>query len=538
VALLALCAARLLHAVERNSFTVDEPHYVGTALYLWDTGDYHYASSLRFHPPLAYHLAGLPLLALDTDHLERTPTLGGRLLRGPDPPPRLVRRLSRLPFVLLTCWGGFLAFAWAREVAGNTAALLALFFVSFSPPMLGYGGLAHSDIVVTVLYLQTLYTFWRWWRRTTPARFAVCGISLGLALLAKLSALLLLPTLAMLLLGMALGWPPPLAAPAVVAERPTDRRIAWSATRLAGLLAIALVVLWLGYGGSFASVEIERGPWAGLTAPGYLHALLFDFDANARTRPIYFFGEILTGGAPWYVLPVVFLLKTPLPVLALLVLAIGTRPSGSGSLGLFLGAPILVYALVACFVLQVPLGLRYVLPIYPLLHLFLATRLAPALLGWRLPAILAAGAWLAWSSLSIHPHYLAYFNELAGGPTRAHRYVVESNLDWGQDLGTLARYLQARGNPPVQLAYFGPERPESYGINATRLRGCEPVTGVVAVSATLLRGVYALNNPFRSAPAGCFDWLLEREPVAQPGFSILVYELPEAGARAGDAGLE
>ena len=114
--------------------------------------------------------------------------------------------------------------------------------------------------------------------------------------------------------------------------------------------------------------------------------------------------------------------------------------------------------------------------------------------------------------------------------------LVLLSIIWGSSFILIKKGLVAY--PPVQLAYFGPERPENYGIIATRLRGCEPVTGIVAVSATLLRGVYALNNLFRTAPAGCFDWLLERDPVAQPGFSILVYELPEAEARAADAGPE
>ena len=124
LALLALFGARLLHTADQKTFTVDEPHYVGTALYLWESGDYHFARSLRFHPPLAYHLAGLPLLALDLDHLEKTATLGGRLVHGSDPPVDLVRVLSRTPFILLACWGGLLVFGWAREIAGVRAGVL------------------------------------------------------------------------------------------------------------------------------------------------------------------------------------------------------------------------------------------------------------------------------------------------------------------------------------------------------------------------------------------------------------------------------
>lgn len=530
LALSTLFATRLLHTAEQKSFTVDEPHYVGTGLYLWKSGDYHFSRSLRYHPPLTFHLAAIPLLALDLDHLEPVAHLGVLLVKGPDPSPDLVRLLSRLPFILLACWGAVLVFGWSYEVAGVQAGLLAVFLYTFSPTILANASLAHSDITVTVLYLQTLYAFWRWGRRPTRTRFALCGVSLGLALLAKMSALLLLPSIAFLLLGIALGWPRLAdgAHPSVSAAVPA--RLGWAASRFAGLLALAIGAIWLGYGGSFAVTEGSGGPfegwsWVDLRLPGYLHSLGFDLAANASRRSIFFFGEIYETGR-WYFLPVGFLLKTPLAFLALLVLASFTRPPGAKGPGPFLGIPVLVYALFACFVLRMPQGVRYLLPLFPLAHLFVATRLATASAGWRRTAVALGCAWLACSSLSIHPHYLAYFNEVIGGPENGHHYLSESDLDWGQDLGTLARFLQERGNPRIWLAYDGPEAPEHYGIRARRLRSCRPVTGWVAIRASLLQGLRSLRNPFRPAPEGCFDWLREREPVAQPGYSILVYEIP------------
>ena len=64
-----------------------------------------------------------------------------------------------------------------------------------------------------------------------------------------------------------------------------------------------------------------------------------------------------------------------------------------------------------------------------------------------------AVAWTAASSLASHPHYLAYANELIGGSRNARHYFAESNLDWGQDARTLARFLQKQGNPAVHLAF-------------------------------------------------------------------------------------
>ncbi|MDE0883949.1 MAG: glycosyltransferase family 39 protein [Myxococcota bacterium] len=542
---------RLLDAAERNTLTIDEPHYVGVGLYLWESGDYDFVEALSFHPPLTHHLASLALLPWLDDGLEITRGIGGQLLSGPDPEPQRIRWLSRLPFVGLACWGALLIFLWAREVAGPGAGLLALSLYSLSPTLLGHGFLVHSDIVVTVLFAQVLYTFWRWWNRPGALRFAVCGLSLGLALLSKLSALILLPSLGLLLLAMEYGVPPFRSA----ADREAGGwliRGFWlpglrASIRLAGLIAIATGVIWVGYGFSLEFIAAQGGPFPGVPLPSILQALWFDVEANTGSRSIYFFGEIAEGGHFPYLIPVAWALKTPVPVLILLGWAL-LAPSSplakakgddesqdGGSQDERLGERValaIVAVVVAIFLgivvfwLRVPLGLRYALPVIPLIAFFIGIRVAP-LRGLRLGATCLLLAWLAVAGAAIHPHYLAHFNRLAGGPTGAHRFLVDSNLDWGQSLSALADELEARGNPPVWLGYFGPEPPERYGLRAKRLPGCTPVTGTVAISATLLRGLYSVGNSFASAPPGCYDWLLDREPVAQPGYSILLYEIPE-----------
>src|SRR5439155_5938092 len=84
---------------------------------------------------------------------------------------------------------------------------------------------------------------------------------------------------------------------------------------------------------------------------------------------------------------------------------------------------------------------------------------------------------------------LSYFNELVGGPREGWRWLVDSNLDWGQDMKRLARYLAARGEPPVKLAYFGLGDPSRYGIR------CEMVISSVAVGepAELTGGTYVVS---------------------------------------------
>ena len=546
--LLAVFAARLLDSGERNTLTVDEPHYMGVGLYLWESGDYHYYETLGFHPPLTHHLAALPLLGLDLGARTVSPQIGADLLGGTDPDPRLLRKLSRTPFIALACWGALLLFLWAREVGGARAGLLAVALYTLSPTILAHGSLIHSDITVTVFFIQALYAFWRWWARPGVLRFVVCGISLGLALLAKLSALILLPCLGLLFLAIEYGVPP--FAPRPESETPS-RRLSWlllpgirATASLAALIFLALATLWVGYGFSFALEEGLEGPYAGVLLPSFVHALLFDVAANTVGRGIYFLGEIGSGDRFWYLIPAAWALKTPLPALILLGWALIPRtrialpsapsteteaaPRGDAQAA----ASFMVALLVAIFVgivifwVRVPLGLRYLLPLLPLISLVVGIRLGGKVGSQRLAVIVLVG-WLGFVGVRAHPHYLAYFNAIAGGSSGAHRFLVDSNFDWGQDLGTLAAEMRSRGNPPIRLAYFGPEPPERYGLRAQRLYGCDPVKGWVAISATLLRGLYSAGNSFQQAPPGCYDWLLALDPVAEPGYSILLYNVPE-----------
>jgi hypothetical protein len=138
-------------------------------------------------------------------------------------------------------------------------------------------------------------------------------------------------------------------------------------------------------------------------------------------------------------------------------------------------------------------------------------------------------AWYALGTLRLHPHYLAYFNELAGGPAHGWRYLVDSNLDWGQDLPGLKAWMDTRGVPRIKLSYFGSADPAYYGIDADLLPGYmaphptrvtrEVRPGdLVAVSATNLQGVYL--DP---ADRPLMERFRSRKPLARIGYSIFIY---------------
>jgi 4-amino-4-deoxy-L-arabinose transferase-like glycosyltransferase len=526
--LLALFAVRLVASAADHSLTADEPHYIGTGVHLWKSGDYHFARTLKFQPPLAYHLASLPLLGLDLSKVSATDDVAKRLVTQGVVKRGTLRLLSRLPFALLACWGALLVYLWACEAAGPAAGLLAAAIYTLSPMLLAHGSIAHSDIVVSVLYTQVLYTFWRWYRQPGTARLLVCGISLGLALLAKYSALLLLPTLGLLLIGAAWQRVPARPGPARPAPDGTGRRALWLAGVAATLAVTAVATLWLGYGGSFAAVAEPGSRFPELALPGWLQPFSFYLDVHAAGRRVYFLGQFAREWPGFLFFPIAYAIKTPLGILVLLVLSLASLRRTPSPLGRFLAVPMLFFLAVVFFWVNIPTGLRYLLPLYPLIAVFVGTQLASADPGPGAARALAVAA-LAWTALAglwIHPHYLAYFNESIGGPRQGHRYLLDANLDWGQDLPALARDLRRRGDRVAHIAWFGPESPADYGIRMRPLTGCRPVHGLVAISANVREGLYAFPNVFAEPVPGCYDWLREFEPVSRPGWSFFVYDIP------------
>jgi hypothetical protein len=263
---------------------------------------------------------------------------------------------------------------------------------------------------------------------------------------------------------------------------------------------------------------------------GFLHFLV-----HSEGRPAFLFGEISDTGW-WYYFPTTFLLKTPLPLLLLLVAGAVTagRTSAERRIEWLVLLPPIVF-MVLSMTRSINIGHRHLLPVYPFV-LVVAGRAASLAFGprdhvrWRAVAIgivaLAQAVATAWA----FPHYLAYFNELGGGPRNGWRYLGDSNLDWGQELKGLRAWMEERGVERVKLAYFGTADVKYYVVSADRLPGYQPPPpaatvyevrpgDLVAVSATLLQGLYVDDEPMR----GLMARLRERQPLAVIGHSLFVY---------------
>jgi hypothetical protein len=168
----------------------------------------------------------------------------------------------------------------------------------------------------------------------------------------------------------------------------------------------------------------------------------------------------------------------------------------------------------ACLQSHLNIGHRHILPTYPAMFVLAGAAglwlVQHHWVRWLMASLLAALlVWFIGASLFIRPHYLAYFNEWAGGPRQGYLHLVDSSLDWGQDLPGLRRYLDSHGlNQPgktrVYVAYFGTGDPAYYGIHARLLpailqnpepadarRLVPPLTGgCYCISATSLQALY------------------------------------------------
>ncbi len=562
-AAVALQVGLAVHAMRGNSATFDEGTHLPAGYTHLVLGDHRLNPE---QPPLVKLLAAAPLLAVrpqvrtdDRAWAEaRQWEFGRRFLYRWNDADRLLF-LGRLPVVALASGLLVAVFLEARRRFGEGAAAGALGLAALSPEVLAHGALVTTDLGFALFFFLSVAAFVRLLERTTPGRLVAAGLATGAAFATKFSAPVLVPVLVALAL-------PGLAGRA--GEAPRAAGAGARLLRVTGLLAgvglLALLVVWASYGfhralspdpavrdALRAPLEAPGGgplrhgvaAAAGLVPEDYARGLLFVM-THSEARRTFLLGELSDRPLPGYFL-VTFLLKTPVPLLLLTALALLRIRRLSLRDAAFLWLPVAVYA---AFTLSrgLQIGHRHLLPLYPFLFVA-AGEAAARLWAWRRPAGLAVaaalGLWYAGGTLRQHPHHLAYFNEIAGGPGNGWRLLVDSNLDWGQDLKRLAVWMRENGVPRIKLSYFGSADPSYYGIvsealpgytapHAARLTREIRPGDVVAVSATNLQGVYleledrALMARFRAL-----------EPIGRAGWSIRIYradfswpEAPAAGA--------
>ncbi len=525
VAGVAVYVALAVASLRTQSATFDEGSHLPAGYTYLKLGDHRLNPE---HPPLVKTLAALPLLFMDVKMkpddeawaLRRQWEFGKRFLYRWNDADRLLF-WGRLPIVALGALLGVSVFFWARNRYGLRVAALALFLCVLSPDVLAHGQLVTTDVGIALFMFLSVVAFDAASRRLSPGRVVLAGLAAGAAFATKFSAVLLLPILASLALVAVLAPEPiTLALPGrrLSPDPAVEDAFEWSRVEPDGALR-----------GSVARLVRASGVLPEAFVFGFLR-----FFKHSEPRPAFLLGRVSSEGW-WYFFPLTFLLKTPVPLLALLVLAAATRRLHRRPWRdeLVLWLPVGIYAAVAV-VRALNIGHRHLLPIYPFLFVAAgrAADWAFASPAPRMRALVVSAlcGWHAAATALIHPHYLAYVNELGGGPANGYRLFADSSLDWGQDLKNLKAWLVRRGIGYVKLSYFGTADPAYYDIPGDLLPGhmLPPprVTArevrpgdLLAVSATNLQGVYL---PPEDQPL--MARLRQEKPIDKVGYSILIYK--------------
>ncbi len=583
LSLVLIATALAISSSINDAPIVDEVPHIGAGYSYVTQGDMRLNPE---HPPLIKDLAGLsliPLLGFSNPAFSTTPwttdvngqwNFGRSVIFHSGVNPDAIKMAARMPMLLVylvACW---CIWKWARERYGDTSALIAIILFAFSPTILGHGRLVTTDMGAATGILVSTYFFIAYLRKQTRSSFLLASLTLGLALLAKFNTVLLGPyfVLVAFLFGLDGAW---------------NRRHGWLRastfvfkTALVGAVAFVGVV-WPVYILHTISYPVERQRsdtatilnshpssiikssilWASdkpliRGAAQWALGLAMVQQRSAGGNTIYYMGSVVTAGGPGY-FPTVYFLKEPLAWWILFSMALTAlafhhkrRPTDHKR-GHFWSDNTEEWAWTLWLVIYwtismrstLNIGVRHLLPIYPFTILFIAGRLGVLIewlrvhdrprLQWFSLVIAGLLGWYTFESVRVWPSYLSYFNQLAGGPAGGHRFVADSNLDWGQDIKRLGLWMDQNGIPAVALDYFGWSDPTyylgtkyvyttgSYWKDANDFIKRNKTDGWIAISATFYQEATNRAEPGKST----YRWLMDYEPVAAIGNSIFVWHI-------------
>ena len=538
---IAACFLILLFAVQafgslfHKSATVDEVLYIPSGYVYWKSGSYMLNPET---PPLPRILSGIPLLFLNSVNYDPEEPIAAfndryhwsfRFLFFQNA--QLAGKMifySRIPTILVGMALLAAIYAWTSRLFGSMAGLFSLALAAFEPNLIAHSSLATTDLYTAAMIFFTVFSFWICRQNPDQNKLLLFpGLFLGLALLSKSSAWLMVPVLF------------------VLSMRPIKNLFRFGVILLLALLVINIVFL-------FHGAFVDNGELITFMLReksqkfGFLRIILFPFprlysfsmlwnlaQSMGGVHPFPFFlnGQYSNTGF-WNYFLFAFVVKTPLPFLlavaGALIVLFKMRQAW------FILLPPLFFLFYFSFLNRLDLGLRYVLPIYPF-FLVAAGAVVPKLINVpRAKTLLVI--LILWSVVAagrIYPHHLAYFNELAGGSVNGYKHLVDSNLDWGQDLVELKSFLGKYGIDRIRLSYYGMSDPAYYGINYQYLPSpkFQPWTqrhrneenlklekGLYAISATNIAGIF-LND------RNTYEYFRKLEPIDAVGYSILIYEI-------------
>lgn len=547
VLLLLLFFFHAVTQIPRKSLTVDEPANVAVGYAFLKTGDVNLGEDT---PPLVRVISALPLLALhprlpleDASWRDRIHWKFGNVFFDSNPPPLYFRMIfwSRVPMVLIACaLGGWVYFV-ARRFFGSCAALVALFLFTLEPNILANAMLVKNDLASALVYLWFFYAAWLYLLSPDLRRALHVAAVLAIGMMTKFSLLLLFGLAGIVFITAFLlhrerrSSKPTIAHPTILKNH-----------LMHGLAGAVLIIgiANLGYGLELFRPHLSHVPLHSSVSRVLVHLLPITllagiesvFQVTGTGWPAFLAGHYSSTGW-WYYYPLALAIKLPIPILVFFIsgfvygLYVVVRDRDWRWFLLLLA--VVIY-LVPSLGSKVNAGLRHILPIFPPMCILAGAMVARILERGRKPVKVAVAILLVALPILVlrtYPDYLAYFNEIIGGPRNGWKYLSDSNLDWGEELPRLASYARENQIDDLKLAYLGGGNPEFYGMHATMLEvpyawephdlppKMSPSSGTYAISVTLLQGtVFGDRRDY-------FQYFRDREPMARLGESIFVFQV-------------
>ncbi len=519
-AVLLIClAAQTILGMRTKSATADEfYHHVASGYSYWMTGNFKMNPA---SPPFPRLLASAPLYLLGAkaplDHeswkVGDSPEFAKQFFFHANHAVDRFIFWARIPIVFLSALFGLTIFLFSKRLFGGVAALFSLGLYCFCPNIIAHSGLATADLSVAFFFFLTLICFYSYLIKPSKTNAAWTGIAAGMTFLSKFSAVILLPIL--LLVALAGG-----------------KRKELRLSKM-GIFAVScFLTIWAGYffelkpllkdtpdpskkmemyqkvGGEKLLEFAQKVPVPLSTFSSAFISMMF---TRARGVDAYLMGEWSRNGW-WYYYFVAFLIKNSIPfILAILLSFILIKKVLPDRLTIALISVPVIFLFFATLNDKAQAGIRYFLPIYPILFVLCGGALAFIYNKTKVMKVFVIGlmGWHVCEALFIFPNHLAYFNEFVGGPKNGYRYLRDSNLDWGQEMKRVGEYVRQNDVHDLALSTIGPVDPS---LPARAIRDSERSVPEKTVYAI---GAHRIDQ--------C-EWTLSTPPSAVIGYSMFIYD--------------
>lgn len=563
-------------SVWNDSPIVDEIPHIGAGYSYIQKNDFRLNPE---HPPLAKDFAGIALSFLPLNHstfktqfwnsdINSQWNFGRNLIFNSGNNAQLISHVAKIPMLIFFILSAFLIYTWTKKIYGGTKApLLALFLFALSPTVLAHSRLVTTDIPALFGILFATYFYLKFLEHQSKKNFIIAILAFGIAQLTKFSVFLLNP----MFIVVAIAWG---------IRSHYEKIIEISRTLFKTIFIIIagyIFIVWPVYGlhvlnyppelqkrdttyhlGSYGNRLIaDRIVWT--SDKSYIRALsqyglgvLMVTQRAIGGNDTYFLGEVSNHAWKKY-FPIVYFIKEPLSFWGLFFIAIlfttwqfkfnkyklsHLLDKNFHQLVMILWIMIYWYSSVKA---NLNIGVRHLLPTYGFIFILVSGQIIE--LGRKLWQTYGRKAhkfydlliygllgWYLLENLLVFPFYLTYFNQIAGGPSGGHIYVVDSNLDWGQDAKRLANWIDANKVTKISLDYFGWADAGYYlgnkyvWINAGKYKSVKefladnPSGGYIAISKSFFMGS-------RGNSKTSYAWLDSYKPIVDIGNSIFVWHI-------------